>query len=656
MSSAASPVLERSVAIALVAWVAALACFGLDNNDTWWHLASGRFVWESGALPTHDPFSHLLGGKPWADEYWVFQLALLALWHLGAAPALTLFKVAWMSALFGGMGWALRRRGVAWGIFALASAPALVIMGDRVTVRPELITWAAMAAFLLLLPRGTAPPRRAALISLPLIQVLWTNCHPAFLLGPVIVSMTAFAQGLNCLWRGEHRALLPLVKAHSALLASVLLASLVNPYGYRLHLLPFELTETDAFLRHILEWQSPAQARNLFLRHVVVIFAVPALLGLLLTLPRREAIHWIWFAAFALLGMQAARHSALFALVSLVVIAETWGTWWDGRSARWPRSDAALQAGALTLLIALLLLTLTGWLWQTWGTYRRLAVHPFAWRFPAGEAGFVAEEAPEGHGFNDYNIGGYLLWRLFPGYQVAIDGRLIVYGGDLLDESQALVNGQADWRTFFGEHDIHWALLSSEAETLIQALWEAPDWHLVFVGLRGVVFVDEALGNRSIVERSAMGAEDLEPLAQITPLPRGPLWMAPPTPYVAVRRAKLLLILGRADLASAVVETQIAQLPDDRQLRRIRPFHLLRAGGEHMRRGHWEEAEAALRTLVEIEPENLNGWNNLGVLFARTQRPDEARAAWERALAIDPHNPAVQENLRRLDPEPSDPP
>ena len=59
-----------------------------------------------------------------------------------------------------------------------------------------------------------------------------------------------------------------------------------------------------------------------------------------------------------------------------------------------------------------------------------------------------------------------------------------------------------------------------------------------------------------------------------------------------------------------------------------------------------EQAEADLRTIIEEQPDNAVALNALGyILTTRTDRLDEARDYIERALAIDPENPAILDSM-----------
>jgi tetratricopeptide (TPR) repeat protein len=56
---------------------------------------------------------------------------------------------------------------------------------------------------------------------------------------------------------------------------------------------------------------------------------------------------------------------------------------------------------------------------------------------------------------------------------------------------------------------------------------------------------------------------------------------------------------------------------------------------EHAERGRWEEAIVELRNCLDLDSHFVSAWNVLGTSLAKLERFDEARGAWEQALAID---------------------
>jgi tetratricopeptide (TPR) repeat protein len=63
----------------------------------------------------------------------------------------------------------------------------------------------------------------------------------------------------------------------------------------------------------------------------------------------------------------------------------------------------------------------------------------------------------------------------------------------------------------------------------------------------------------------------------------------------------------------------------------------------------WEDAVAAYRRVVELDPTYAAAWNNLGLLLHRLGRYAEARRAYETALAQDPRLAEAAYNLGALD-------
>ncbi len=74
--------------------------------------------------------------------------------------------------------------------------------------------------------------------------------------------------------------------------------------------------------------------------------------------------------------------------------------------------------------------------------------------------------------------------------------------------------------------------------------------------------------------------------------------------------------------------------------------------------GHHEEAMAASRAALAVEPDNQKFVNDLGWALYQAGIIDEARAVLERAVAMDPTDELARENLRVCcgDPEGHEPP
>ncbi|MCS7246207.1 MAG: tetratricopeptide repeat protein [Thermomicrobium sp.] len=65
--------------------------------------------------------------------------------------------------------------------------------------------------------------------------------------------------------------------------------------------------------------------------------------------------------------------------------------------------------------------------------------------------------------------------------------------------------------------------------------------------------------------------------------------------------------------------------------------------------GQWERAVELNRRITEVAPRDVAAWNRLGHAYAELGRVAEARAAYQRALEIEPANSIAQRNITRLE-------
>ena len=83
---------------AVVALSAVFAFRKLDDFDTWWHLAAGRWIAEHGVVPVTDTLSYTVRGHPWINLEWGFDLVVYLLFRAGGPALLCLTAAAGFAA------------------------------------------------------------------------------------------------------------------------------------------------------------------------------------------------------------------------------------------------------------------------------------------------------------------------------------------------------------------------------------------------------------------------------------------------------------------------------------------------------------------------------------------------------------------------------
>ncbi|MEO0078575.1 MAG: hypothetical protein ABIK86_06225, partial [candidate division WOR-3 bacterium] len=179
--------------------------------------------------------------------------------------------------------------------------------------RPLMFTRAFLALHLFILARFALPSRsdvpidRGTLIWLiPVTTSLWANLHPGFVLAPflvaVFVPLTRQAR--------DRRTL-------AVCLAATVLAVMVNPFGWRLYLMPVETARSMSMLRGLSEWTSVSGWEAVVWGGLVALVAV----GLSV---RPQPLPLVFIGALAALGAGVSnRNMPLFGVVAVFLLGRT---------------------------------------------------------------------------------------------------------------------------------------------------------------------------------------------------------------------------------------------------------------------------------------------------------------------------------------------
>lgn len=468
----------RNAILALTA-VALLALFSreISDFDFWWTLESGKYIAQTHRLPAPDPFAFTtsMAHDAYAGESvvrhfnltfeWLAQLVFYGIYAVGGFGAIVLFRALLLGACCALIGWiAWRRSGGFYRGVAASLACAAVLAGTFANDRSYLFTFFFLALTLAILESG----RRLWL--LPAIALVWANCHGGFFLQWIAVGAYAaegrFMPGKRALWM---------------VLAACMLASGINPNGYRvLQVLGYF---RSSFLQSkLLEWQTPALWPLTWFSALLLTAA-----AVLIWAWRRVRIaDWLLFAAFAAAGLTAQRNIFLIAFCAPVMLATY---------IPWKRTVPAVATYAAA---AVLLATLSVSLAHGEAFQLRAA----EWRFPAGACDFLVAHGVRAPLFNTYEMGGYLMWRLWPQEKIFIDGRALSesvfndYARILYNHSNA--DGGPTGQELLDRYNVQVIVMNgfeySEGlayNLMLSLSAPQPKWKLVYSDPAGVVFMRE---------------------------------------------------------------------------------------------------------------------------------------------------------------------
>jgi len=707
----------------LFALAATFSIHEIINFDIWMHLRTGRVILENMALPRQDIFSFTAAGRPWVIHEYLSQV-LFSLVHASlGVSGLVLFKLAIVLAMVDFMRRTSHPREGGVIIFTLLGWLAVNAAHVRFLVRPFLWTDLLAIVYLYIL-REHQLGRKHILWSLPPLQALWSNLHGGAITGIAMVALFFAGEVAARRWgvvdarerdSGTGRRL-------ALVFAACLAACCLNPHGADILAQPFRQVGSGAFRTMVYEWLPlfeyapyPKECEQA-LRALIFLSAASFL--------------WAWrrpnppallvYMALLFMSLGARRHITLFSMVAVPVACWNFRAPpppWVESTRMWmhTRFPLSRQAGRWMpgiLVFCLLFLSVARIADVANDRYyvrnrlpERFGLGVSGLQYPGGAVDFIDDEGISGRGFNNYRLGGYLIWRHYPERPVFIDGRNLVYGSEFFIRYEASLFDMEAWEALAGEYDVDYAVLDYRDQgvrRLIHHLVRHPDWAWVYFDSKSVIFVRRMPGREAMIRRSEIGPERLGSAIDSAPGPDRP----GDYPYELTGLADLASAMGALDEAERAYRRALTHSSDFPELHhglglilewqgrgeeaeplyaraaalnpgyaevrlklgeaaerrdemdlavaeyraairrnpRLAEAHY-RLGGMYARRGEDALAVRELKRAIETNPFMARSYNDLGTLYLRQKRLEKARKAYGEALRLNPRIWEARYNL-----------
>lgn len=480
-------------ALVLAAVVLRAFLWPISPNDFWWHLAVGRWIFETGAIPRMDVFSWTRAGEPFWDQPWLAQVAMYSLHRLGGVEVVATALAACLALAFGLLLLLCSlRTGRPWlaAVVVLATLPA---SAAGWTLRTQVVALPLFVTFLLLLTdwRLGLRDRKPALWSLPLLEILWVNVHGSFVLGPILVALVLAGEGMERFRRNGKEGARgdpppgPRLRGLAGWGAAVLAATFVNPFGPSAWGSTAGLVLDPTVQGTIVEWLPPSPATVAGLLYFLYLAALLAT-GLI-SRRRPDWADTLVTAAFLVLSLTGRRHALWFVLATTPLLAVQIVALPRLRARRVPAASPATRAadrGRLAPASALALLALSVVLASPWIKPRLPlpeAVRPLlAADTPVRSVRVLRDHTdPPERLFHSEAFGSYLMWAA-PERKVFIDVRVQLYPPEQILDYRRLSAG-IDVARLLDKYEIDGLLIDyGTQEGLAAWALTSPDWDVVF--------------------------------------------------------------------------------------------------------------------------------------------------------------------------------
>jgi hypothetical protein len=469
-----------------------LSFLPIYHTDVWGHLAYGRFISETRALPTTEPLLPLLKGVPFIDSAWLSQLVGYQLVANFGNSAIRFLYAACITLSCGLLMARMQTRTRnPWMTFVGLVAYLGLLWIQLAIVRPQLAGMVCCTALLCLMT-GRRFPRWgwAAVIG---IMMVWANVHGSFPVGIAILGAFAVGRAVDILRRtNRFGAVLKdeTFRRNVLLTQLAFAATLLNPYGLALW------SDVVAFwknpnLADLVEWE-PLSLR---MKQGQAAAVVGLILVVLYRLTPRRVTATEVLLQIGLGGatLWTSRMIVWWAPVAAYYLAlhgnAAYHHWRGGRLILEPVERRSMwTATAFGLFIVPALVTPFGG--AVLHNRKGDATTGLSGQTPVGAVEYLHKNPPRGQVFNTYELGDYLLWAGPKDMKVFFNSHAHLVPEEIWRGYLDVVNLSSGWKETLELYSVNTVVLdNTRRRDLARALKRDEDWRIGYEDHNSIVLV-----------------------------------------------------------------------------------------------------------------------------------------------------------------------
>lgn len=433
------------------------------------------------------------------NHHWLTGVFFYLVYQLGDFSGLSVMMIVICGGIWLGYLAYLRRLSQSTLISSTLALISVLGFGQRIEIRPEIFGWLGILIFLITLhqfPRQTQISPRQWLLLL-ITQLLWVNFHISFIFGLFLVGLTIAAQIMTATLHLPPGPPKLKLKPQVWLLGCLTLVSLINPNGWRGLIQP--LTMITNYEYPVAENQSLLALYQGTSLPLILVYCLLA--GWWLILAVQPAIrtrlpladHLLAITGLTM-GWIALRNFPQFLLFVCPWLAQAGGIIKQQLSQKWqfPLTPSTWIGGWLIFATALTLIVVSG----SWRSYFNLATRRLGLAPDQNQAiDYFKTHQLTGPIFNNYDIGGYLIFHLFPQTKVFTDNRPEAYPPGFF--SQIYIPMQENneiWAQMLAKYQFQTIIfgvtdLTSWGKNFLANRRQDPAWKIVFEDQIIIIFV-----------------------------------------------------------------------------------------------------------------------------------------------------------------------
>lgn len=452
----------------------------------------GNLILQTHQVNTTDIFSFRTVGYPSFPHEWLSQVLFGAVYNW-----LRLDGIVLLTGLVIMLTWGIVFYQTLHSSKSFFSALILIALGVaasqiHVLPRPHIFTYLLTAIWITLLENMTENKTRSWWV-LPLVMLLWVNMHGMFVLGIIILGIYLVGDFLDQPSIAWFRS----QKTKSLLLGGglSLIATFFSPSGPGIWETIASLGSNTYITSKIPEYQSADFHLPETWPFIIIILLT--IVGFARTSEKASWIDILLVVSFTGIALYTSRMIPLFAIVAAPIAAKA-----ISNLARWEYAQSRLFAveenifkinstsNGLIWIFAIVLLTAV--LLRSGNRIdpegRGNVFDPRF--FPVEAVSWLETYPQDGHMFNEFDWGGYLLLKLWPNQQIFMDGHTHIYGEILTREYEQVITLSAGWEEILKKYDVKWIILRRNTP-LIKALSTLDNWIIAYEDTTAIILISK---------------------------------------------------------------------------------------------------------------------------------------------------------------------
>lgn len=434
---------QKKLFIILVFFLALLYCIYIFflkalyyiDLDFGWQVRMGQWILANG-IPQTDPLTYTMPSYPYLDHEWI--TSILFYWGATYLENIT-FSFVMVLLVFVAISLQITKRFTLWGCLPFLSS--CVILLTFFGIRAQVIGWLFFSLLIKIIFSENLWKRWRLIV--PLIILLWANMHGSFGMGLVAL----FVMNCYLIWRKK------LTKIDVAIVVLSILATFINPYGYKVWVEVINhLVDTNAKDR-IGEWMpllySISHSTLFYLFYIIVSFLFIVAWRTKIELYKIVLLTVMLFAAFS-----SIRHIPFYILVSLPLLIDAFFF----TSKKFSNKKKIFTRSFMVIFYLIIFICLVELVYVD--NFVQIIHEEKV--YPSAAIHYLRLHPPENQIMSVWEWGGYLTWKL-PEKKVFIDGRTLVWNHDkqidnestnIYKENELILWGKIPLRTTVKKYNI----------------------------------------------------------------------------------------------------------------------------------------------------------------------------------------------------------